>query len=156
MEDSALIDNLDMNSSAVSRAIASLTLIACIGCWPAISHDEVARASSPDGRVDAVLFETNGGATTSFGYEVELGRKGSPRGKKVARLYGAVRNAQAYGVDLRWENDHSLVIECLHTETPPEMQRSVAVDGRDVQIVLHIGVENKSAPGGGMMHNLHK
>jgi hypothetical protein len=32
------------------------------------SKDEVARNTSPTGKVDAVLLETNGGATTSFGY----------------------------------------------------------------------------------------
>jgi len=36
------------------------------------SKDEVARDTSPTGKVDALLLETNGGATTSFGYEVYI------------------------------------------------------------------------------------
>ena len=46
--------------------ILSLLLSAC----GIASEDEVARVTSPDGRVEAVLIETNGGATTSFGYKV--------------------------------------------------------------------------------------
>jgi hypothetical protein len=145
-----------MNRLRFSRFLATLSLLACTGCWPLISHDEVARVSSPDGQIDAILFESNGGATTSFLYEVDLGRKQSRRGKQVARLVGVVRNAQAYGVDLNCENDHTLVIQCLHTETPPEVQGSVDVDGRNVQIVLHTGIEDKSAPAGGMLYNLRK
>lgn len=149
-------DNHDMNWLRFSRFLATLSLLACIGCWPLISHDEVARVSSPDGQIDAILFESNGGATTSFLYEVDPGSKQSRRGKQVARLVGAVRNAQAFGVDLNWKNDHTPVIQCLHTETPPEMQSSVDVDGRNVQIVLHTGIEDKSAPAGGMLYNLRK
>jgi hypothetical protein len=47
----------------------ALALLA--GC-SLVSRDEVARVASPDGRVEAVLIETNGGATTSFGYEVHV------------------------------------------------------------------------------------
>src|SRR6267142_6719220 len=64
------------------------------------SFDEVARVPHPNANVDAVLVETNGGATTSFGYEVFI----FPRGQKpkrsdhaVASLYGAGRNDHAYG-----------------------------------------------------------
>ncbi len=153
---SVLVDNDRMNRLPFLSFFVSVSALAYVGCSLLFSRDEVARVSSPDGRVDAFLFETNGGATTSFGYEVELGSKHSWRRKNAARLYGAVRNAQAYGVDLRWENDHTLVIECLKTETPPEIKKSVDVDGRDVQILLHIGVEDKSAPAGGMLFNLHR
>jgi hypothetical protein len=54
-----------------------------------------ARVASPDGRVEAVLVETSGGATTSFGYEVHVVEKGRPAGDRVAWVYGAGRNAQA-------------------------------------------------------------
>lgn len=79
-----------------------LICLGIVGCGPVISRDEVARMSSPDGRLDAIVFETNGGATTSFGYKVEVAKKGSRSGTEGANLYGAVRNAQAYGVNIRW------------------------------------------------------
>jgi hypothetical protein len=43
---------------------AGLALV--IAFIPGASKDEVARVSSPNGQIDAVLVETNGGATTSF------------------------------------------------------------------------------------------
>jgi hypothetical protein len=137
------------------QLVANLTLIASAGCIPAASHDEVARVPSPDGRIDAVLFEINGGATTSFDYEVELDTKQGNRAK-VASLYGAVRNAQAYGVDLHWDDNHTLVIECLKTEAPPHIKDLVAVGDRDVHVLLHTGVEDKKAQSGGMLYNLRK
>jgi len=149
---SPLLDNRVMNSGLICRTIANLTLaIVCVGCSPSVSHDEVARSTSPDGRLDAMLFEENGGATTSFGYELELGSTGSRRGEKAARLHGAVRNAQSYGANLHWENNSILVIERLKTKTPADVPNSVEVDGRTVQIVLNTGVEDKSAPSGGML-----
>ncbi len=73
---------------AIIIVIVGLTL-RDFGEW---SFDEVARASNSNANVDAVLVETNGGATTSFGYEVFV----LPRGQKpkrsdhvVASLYGA-------------------------------------------------------------------
>jgi hypothetical protein len=141
-----------VTKSAVSLALA----IVCIGCGPTFSNDEVARVSSPDGTMDAVLFESNAGATTSFGYEVQLGAKGVRTGKSVARFYGAVRNSQAYGVDLRWQRNDTLSIEYLTTKAPPRVQDLVDVNGRAVRIVTHSGVEDRSAPAGGMLWNLHQ
>ena len=47
-------------------------MIILVACVASTARDQVNSAPSPDGEVNAVLFETNGGATTSFGYEVEL------------------------------------------------------------------------------------
>jgi len=41
----------------------ALALAACSAVCACASGDEVARVASPDGRVEAVLFETNGGPT---------------------------------------------------------------------------------------------
>ncbi len=49
----------------------------CTGCKEKASSYQVAHVSSPNGSLEAVLTETNGGATTSFGYEVSVGPKGS-------------------------------------------------------------------------------
>src|SRR5262245_61369365 len=81
-------------------------------CGP-LTGDEVARVTSPDGRLDAVLFELNGGATTSFAYEVAVVEKGRKDGDRVAWLYGAVRNDSAYGANLKWAGETELAIEFL-------------------------------------------
>jgi hypothetical protein len=40
-------------------------------------------------------------------------RKAGPQSYQVAWLYGAGRNEDAYGANLKWTNDHELVIEYL-------------------------------------------
>ena len=66
----------------INRTLCPIILVIFIltsGCifpeWEA-GFDEVSRVSSPDGKVDAVLVETNGGATTSFGYRVFIATPG--------------------------------------------------------------------------------
>jgi hypothetical protein len=121
------------------------------------SFDEVARAPHPNANVDAVLVETNGGATTSFGYEVFI----LPRGAKPNRgappdasLYGAVRSERAYGVNLRWQADDTLAIEYLEARHASISNNTVTVNGRSIQLALKSGVDDPTAPGGGMLYNL--
>jgi len=124
------------------------------GQW---SFDEVARVPKSDGNVDAVLVETNGGATTSFGYEVFI----VPRGQKpyrsdhpVVSLYGAGRNEHAYGANLRWTLNDTLVVEYLDAQHADWLNGSLAVNGRVINIVMKSGVNDPTAPPGGMLYNL--
>ena len=67
-----------------------------------ISFKELKRISSPDKRVEAVLVETNGAATTSFGNVVFL----VIPGEKINQddLKYAVFNADHYrNVDIKWK-----------------------------------------------------
>ena len=55
-------------------------------CWMPLlilpgcaSHREVSRVASPDGKVEAVLDEVNGGATTSYSYALYLVPKGTTK-----------------------------------------------------------------------------
>jgi len=121
-----------------------------------ISRDEVTRVSSPDGRVDAVLVETNGGATTSFGYEIHVVEKGRPPHDRVAWLYDAVRNEQAYGANLKWTNDQELVIEYLSARQEDLKRARVTVAGRAINVSLRSGVTDPTAPAGGMLFNLER
>jgi hypothetical protein len=111
---------------------------------------------SPNGQVAAILFEENGGATTSFGYEVELGSKNGSEQKLVAQLYGAQRNEDAYGANLRWENNNTLVIECLKTKTPATISSPVNFDNQKVEVILRTDIEDKEAPAGGMKLNMRQ
>jgi len=122
------------------------------------SEDEVARVTSPSGRLDAVLVEINGGATTSFGYYAYIVPHGKKyqRGPRVADLYAAGRSRQASGANLRWEGPSQLVIEYL-TAQQEKLNRPLAVVGQDTIIVsLRSGVLDTTAPGGGMLYNLEK
>lgn len=127
------------------------------GDW---SRDEVARVTSPSGRIDAILYETNGGATTSFGYEVWVVNLGAsvPRSQarrpwRPAYLYGAVRSSRAYGVNLRWEGPGVLVVEYLEARNVVQDVSEVRVGDQTVRVVLRPGVEDPSAPVGGMLCN---
>jgi hypothetical protein len=120
------------------------------------STEEVARAISPNGALAAVLTESNSGATTSFGYDVSLGSATSTKSMRVASLYGAVRNAQAYGVNLRWTGNDTLHIQYLKAKTISNVLTSANIDGKQIEIVLDSGVEDPTAPPGGMLLNLQK
>jgi len=61
-------------ASAAAWALVSwMLLVALTAC---ASHREVSRVASSDGRLEAVLDEVNGGATTSYAYSLYLVPKG--------------------------------------------------------------------------------
>ncbi len=150
------------------KSFTLLALLLVIGitssCFSIVgdaSFDEVTRKTSPDGRVDAILVETNGGATTSFGYLVFVvpnGVKLTKRDDKyiVASLYGAARNEQAYGANLSWPSKDRLRIEYLSTRSADLLEPRINFSGYDVGVELIGGVEDRSAPPGGMLQNLEK
>ena len=133
--------------------LATVVLLAACGL---VSRDEVARVGSPDGRVDAVLVETNGGATTSFGYEIHIVEKGKSYGEAVATLYGALRNDNAYGANLRWRTDSELMVEYQQARAEALEKSTVRVAGRIIRISLRPGVSDSNAPAGGMLYNLER
>ena len=122
-----------------------------------VSEDEVARETSPSGDIDAVLTETNGGATTSFGYLVYLvphGASASHDSGRVALVDGGTRNDQAWGVNLKWLSPDQLAVEYLSARYADLPESSVHIIGRDISIQLIGGVNDPQAPPGGMLYNL--
>jgi hypothetical protein len=142
------------------RFIGKLLLVVAWGfaigaCSPEV--DIVANVKSPDGKVEAILGEINGGATTSFGYEISL--RGVSPGQdpvRVARLYDAVRNESAYGVNLVWRNSQTLEVQYWKAENAETEHASISVGGQSITVRLKAGVLDKSAPAGGMDYNLHR
>jgi hypothetical protein len=123
------------------------------------SFDEVARVTSPSKQVDAVLVEMNGGATTSFDYNVYVvpkGRSVSRSDAQVANLYGAVRSESAYGVDLKWDGTNRLAGEYLSAEHSEILKDRITVVGEEITITLRSNIKNSAAPSGGMHYNLRK
>lgn len=119
------------------------------------SKDEVARVVSPSGNVEAVLFETNGGATTSFGYEVFVVERGAkPSGSPAVSLYGAVRNQHAYGANLKWSSPGSLAVEYLRAKSARVNMQAQSVGTQTIHFALRDGVTDNAAPSGGMLYNL--
>jgi hypothetical protein len=128
--------------------------LACFGP----SRDEVARTRSPDGVIDAIVVETNGGATTSFGYEIDLARAGGGvlSARRVAVLYGAGRSAHASGVNLRWIGLDVLAVEYLDAKSAKLEVPLVSIAGRSISVALAEGIDDPHAPPGGMLYNLRK
>lgn len=137
-----------------SVSLAVLLLTGCDGLTGEPAREDVAWATAPDRRIHAILSETNGGATTSYAYVVELHAAGH-RGDAPIRagsLYGAVRSLCAYGVDLHWSDPSTLELRfesAKRVDVPP----SVIVDGRRIRIVARDGQVNAAAPCGGMAAN---
>jgi hypothetical protein len=119
------------------------------------SKDEVARIVSPSGKVDAVLIETNGGATTSFGYEVYVVEHGASFfGLPAVSLYDSVRSEHAYGANLKWLSPDSLAVEYLSAKSAKVNTRTEYLGTQTVQVSLRDGVTDNAAPSGGMLYNL--
>src|SRR5438094_1125939 len=135
-----------------------LSVAGCVNVTGEWSQDEVARISDPSGAVDAVLFERNGGATTSFGYGVYVVPRGRPvnpaADSTVASLYAAVRSDSAYGVNIRWTGSDELAVEYLSARTAALRDSLVTIGQHAVRITLRPGVADPRAPGGGMLYNL--
>src|SRR5438128_4475862 len=127
--------------AAVLLGLNVMLLAGCLG-------SEDARTTSPSGKVDAVLVEASGGATTSFGYKVFVVPAGKSTwlNKKAAFLYGATRSEQAYGVNLRWAGPASLTLEYLTAEAEDLLLPNVSVAGEQVRVSLRSGVPDPKAP----------
>jgi hypothetical protein len=130
--------------------ILGLSLL-MFGCG---SRDEVLRITSPDGKLDALVFETNCGAPCSFGYEVQLVARGSHSGEKVADFDGATRNDSAWGVNPKWLGPNTLSVEYLQAQSARLLKPTVAIASREVTVSLRHGVNDPLAPAGGMLYNL--
>jgi hypothetical protein len=135
-------------------AMALATCLAGCGASQPGADVEVARLVSPDGAVDAVLTETNPGATASFVYRIHVVGHGDAwdNAPVAAELYGATRNASAYGVDLHWRDAGTLEARYLQARSVEQPRRTLDVSGRAIAIVLREGVENAEASAGGMAH----
>ena len=119
------------------------------------SKDEVASVISPDGKFVAKLIEINGGATTSFEYLVTVAEAGTfSKAHEAASLYGAVRNASAYGANLRWTSPREVTVEYLDAKSSELLLPKFRLSNAEVTVVLRPEVTDAAAPAGGMLYNL--
>jgi hypothetical protein len=139
-----------------SNLAVLVALTACLS-FP-ISHDEVSRVPSSAVDLDAVLVETNGGATTSFGYLVYVVARGKKPadGTELASLYGAVRNDQAFGANLKWEGRSQLVVEYRDAREERVRRPTSVIESDTVTILLRSGITDSGAPAGGMLYDLQR
>lgn len=141
--------------------LALLVVAGFIGSVQLIcGDDEVARVTSPDGVIDAILMEGSCGATTSYVYRVYLVATGHkihwPISRSMLSVHGAVRNESAYGINLRWVNANTLLAEYFDAKSAPPVAAAYTIGGRDIRVVPQPGIIDHSAPAGGMYYNLYE
>ena len=130
-------------------------LLLLLSCSSKYDGDEVFRALSPAGNAEAILIETNGGATTSYGYIVYLKSTANKNSKiEVANFYGAVRSNSAYGVNIKWLSGTELQIEYLEAKSAKILTPSIELENINYKVTLKSGIEDVSAPSGGMFYSL--
>jgi hypothetical protein len=100
-----------MASRRPEQVLASLVLmVALLTSCDSVGRSEVRRIPSPDSRVEAVLVEGSGGATTDFFYEIHVVPKGTglqPKEDPVVRManVGAMDN-----LSIEWRRPNLLAI----------------------------------------------
>ena len=135
-------------SVVVTLVLGPLLILAALGLLvfglAAIPSREVAtRVPSPDGRWVATVVETNGGASTSFGYDVTLQRVAWPHESvKVADLYGAIRNPDSYGVNVHWGSNINLIVEYMAAKRAAETNWLWLRTTTPIHITLHGGIND--------------
>ncbi len=119
------------------------------------NRDEVLRVNSPSGDSVAIVVEVNGGATTSFAYEVLVKSTGLRFGNtKVASFYRPLRNFNAYGVNPRWVSNDELQIEYFSSRFDEVISPVYRFSDPPIRVVLKPGVIDAAAPAGSMLNNL--
>jgi hypothetical protein len=105
-----------------------------------------------------VLDENGCGATTSFGYVVALRPAASSvaDGVRVASAYGAVRNDQAYGMNLVWIDENTLEIQYWKARWATLENPDASVGGGTITTRMKADVRDESAPAGGMLYNIER
>lgn len=132
----------------------TLTLAGCgtLAGETAEVGEEVTRIVSPDGEIDAVLTESNSGATASFVYDIHIlphGQPATPESRN-AELSGATRSKTAYGVTLSWSDADTVLGEYLTADVVDQASPTTSVEGKEITVVLRDGQVDPDAPAGGM------
>jgi hypothetical protein len=115
--------------------------LACLNTCGCADRYEVDRQASPSGSVDAVVVESNSGATTDFTFSVYLVAAGDTwqEGRRIVRLYGATKSESTYGVNLRWVEPGKLAVEYLGARGTKVDTTSVRIGRKEWEVVLRPG-----------------
>ena len=132
-----------------AMVLAALLITSC-DITGGVGHEERAWASSPDGRTHAILIETNGGATTAFGYLVEL-HPSDHQGQKPVRVadFYRVNSDCEYGLGMRWKDANTLLLG-IGSAAQMHVDQSVTVGGKQIRVSVETGVGDAADPCRGM------
>lgn len=116
------------------------------------SFDEIVRTHSPNGKIDAVLVERGVGVGGANHYWIYLVPSSNTvdrytryfsfmpwqTAKTVGDVYNARKNNDKYGLDLRWQNNDVLEVNCSVAESH-KLAKLVSVEGQNVNVIFHSG-----------------
>ena len=119
-----------------------------VGCT---TRNQVARVASPDGLLDALVFESDCGAICDVVDEVWVVPRGSRHGKEVASFNDAVRSEHAWGKNVKWDSGHRLVFEYFSAAQAKLLMQKTVIAGQDVQVSLRDGISDPLARAGEML-----
>ena len=111
-------------------------------------NTEVFRVASPDGQLEAVIFERSCGATTDFSTQISIVRKGSSLASGAGNTFiadsnhGAAPRAKWGGppADVKWRTNRSLVVS-FHPATRILVQQTTASIRRGIVSREQVAVE---------------
>jgi hypothetical protein len=137
----------------ISRTAVVLLVSGCTWIGDPTKYPEKQRTPSPDGKLDAVVVEDDGDATTGLYHDVFIVRHGAllPHWKKdvVAVLEWPYLNDTTVGVRPRWRGNDTLALE-FQRATRQRLERP-EVRGPDgpITVLLARGVVDSAAHAGG-------
>ena len=144
----------------VFLALALLLVSSCVPLFDGDHWIEVARTPSPDGRLDAILVEDGGDATTGVFHDVFVVPHGAPvphsRQEIVAVFEWAFRNDSALGVNPHWRSRRVLALEYARASHQNIWRATVPFEDECVTVVLARGVVDPTAPAGRMVRTRSK
>lgn len=133
-------------------ATLPLILAACTWVDDPTKYREIQRAPSPDGKLDAVVVEDGGDATTGLFHDVFIVQHGAslPHWKKdvVAVLEWPYRNDSTVGETPRWRGNDTLAIEFQRATRQRLARPEVRGPNGPVTVVLARGVVDSASPAG--------
>lgn len=66
-----------------------------------------------------------------------------------------MRNEHAYGVNLKWDRGNMLLVEYLEARAATINRKTFAIGDEQYSVALRSGVNDPTAPPGGMLYNLN-
>lgn len=140
------------------RQAAALVIVVGFLICGCTSRDQVVRVTSPDGQTGTWTPSSSNRIVAR--YVTSWTKFGWSQGEAamVTRWLGstfddAVRSQRAWGVNVKWDSAHHLVIEYLSAGQAKLLMQKAVIAGQDVQISMHDGISDPLAPAGEMLHH---